>query len=583
MNQLPVGVEHATPDARRARGLACGLEPLLSLLERRIRHPLHGRRCHILERGVLRLDTSPERLTVERDDERRRAHVRPQQQPVRAVVYELEIRVGVVHRGVPPERVVADVEGVIRARSDVETRLVGRVEHGRRDLAHAAPEPRPQLAVDDHGRLEEALRGRAVARRAVERERRSGADQRPVDEVRDELDVVDPVRLPAVEGLVRGDPARDLQRLRVGGRPLRGGRLDGDARHPNRRREGRCEERADRLADVHRVARLVRHDGDRAARGLAPARVDRRAVDGVAEAREVRVGAVAADPQRASAALREVEQLRDPPARQPPACRAERQVDGSGDCGAGLDDGWLEIGCGQAGRTDVHRQRDRGAREGRKRPDDRRGGRRTRQLPASLPRHDDGLQPAQLHRRLVLPLIDRAREPCQLVLQRPVVHARRRRDVGPEDPHLDATEAAQRPEATAFPRRSGDRAVPVDLDAELLRPQAPGVPRRGERDRDVLQRLRARFEQRLSLGRGQSAHVHACDTDTGRELRLRSGEGQADEEPDCDEDGAERQGPQAQPALLPPPPPSRDRAVAGVARHGPNSTAGRASPRAGIA
>ena len=110
------------------------------------------------------------------------------------VVDELEIDVGVVDRRVAAERVVRDVERVVRARGDRKAGLVRGVEDGRRDLADTAAEPGLQLAVDDHGRLEEALRGRALAGRAVERERLAGRDELAVDEVRDELHVVDAVR-----------------------------------------------------------------------------------------------------------------------------------------------------------------------------------------------------------------------------------------------------------------------------------------------------------------------------------------------------------------------------------------------------
>ena len=136
-------------------------------------------------------------------------------------LHELEVDVRVVDRRVAAERVVRDVQRVVRARGDRQPGLVRRVEHGRRDLADAAAEAGLELAVDDHGRLEEALRGRPLAGRVVERERRARGDQLAVDQVRDELDVVDPVLDPAVDRLVRADDAGDPHRLRGGGRALR--------------------------------------------------------------------------------------------------------------------------------------------------------------------------------------------------------------------------------------------------------------------------------------------------------------------------------------------------------------------------
>src|SRR5581483_5397290 len=96
-------------------------------------------------------------------------------QPVARVVDELQVSVRVVDRRVTPLRVVADVQRMVRPLGDVEAGEEGGVEDRRRDLAHPATEPGLQLAVDDHRRLEEALRRVALARRLVERERLPGA------------------------------------------------------------------------------------------------------------------------------------------------------------------------------------------------------------------------------------------------------------------------------------------------------------------------------------------------------------------------------------------------------------------------
>jgi hypothetical protein len=98
-----------------------------------------------------------DRRPVQPDDERVRADERPQEQPVLGVVDELEVEVGIVDGRVAAERVVADVQSVVRPLRDVQPGLERRVEHGRRDPADAAGDPRPELAVDDHRGLLEAL------------------------------------------------------------------------------------------------------------------------------------------------------------------------------------------------------------------------------------------------------------------------------------------------------------------------------------------------------------------------------------------------------------------------------------------
>src|SRR5712691_5089869 len=76
----------------------------------------------------------------------------------------------------------------------------------------------------------------------------------PVDRVRDELDVVDPVRVPAVERLVARDEAGDAHRARLGGRSRRRLRLDAKVREASRRRDGCGEQRARGRVDVERPA-----------------------------------------------------------------------------------------------------------------------------------------------------------------------------------------------------------------------------------------------------------------------------------------------------------------------------------------
>ena len=99
------------------------------------------------------------------------------------VVLELEVDVRIVDGRVAALRVVADVEGVVRARQDRQPRLVRGVEHRRRDLADAAAEAGLELAVDDHGRFLESFCRRALARGLVEGEDRARSDHVVVDEV----------------------------------------------------------------------------------------------------------------------------------------------------------------------------------------------------------------------------------------------------------------------------------------------------------------------------------------------------------------------------------------------------------------
>src|SRR6185437_9552003 len=108
--------------------------------------------------------------------------------------------------------VVADVERVVRPSRDLQACLVCGIEDGRGNLADAAAEPGLQLAVDDHRRLEEALGGSALTGRLVEREGRAGGDEMAVDQSRDQLDVVNAVRIAAVDRLVAADKTADAQR-----------------------------------------------------------------------------------------------------------------------------------------------------------------------------------------------------------------------------------------------------------------------------------------------------------------------------------------------------------------------------------
>ena len=167
---------------------------------------------------------------------------------------------------------MADVERVVRALGDLEAGLERGVEDRRRDLADTAAEAGRQLAVDDHGRDEESFRGVPLSGRLVERELLVRGDQLVVDEMRDELDVVDPVRIAAEHRRVRArrrrgcaSPAQPPSRAS----PALVHRQDGDAQ-----RGPRVERRREHGPDAARRCRA----GGRASRG----RRHVRAVDGEA-------------------------------------------------------------------------------------------------------------------------------------------------------------------------------------------------------------------------------------------------------------------------------------------------------------
>ena len=184
------------------------------------------------------------------------------------VVRELEIGVGVVDRSVAALRVVADVEGVVRAGDDREPCLVGGVEDCGRDLADASAEPGLEFAVDDHGRFPEALVRGARSGRPVERECLTGCDQVLVDQVGHELHVVDAIRLPAVERLVARDEPLDVHRLRLGGRPVGVGPLNDQFGRAQRRLGDECGQQHGvcTAGNVEHVARTVGDHADAALR-----------------------------------------------------------------------------------------------------------------------------------------------------------------------------------------------------------------------------------------------------------------------------------------------------------------------------
>ena len=144
------------------------------------------------------------------------------------VVLELQIRPTPRHGCVPAERVVREVEVVVRPLEDRQAGLEGVVEEGRRRLTDAAADRRQNERADDLGSLEEAPFGGAGADDAVEREDLARLDHGAVDEVGHQVDVVDPVRgrLPHLRR-IRDELLADPEGLRLRGRQV--GRAAGPA------------------------------------------------------------------------------------------------------------------------------------------------------------------------------------------------------------------------------------------------------------------------------------------------------------------------------------------------------------------
>src|SRR5213078_1154922 len=111
-----------------------------------------------------------------------------------------------------------------------------------------------------------ALRGGARAGRAVERERRAGCDQLSVEQTRDELDVVDPVRVTAVDRLVAADRPVDPERSRLARRAARLDRPDYDAGAPRVVRERGGEQAGGCARRVEYPSLSRRNDPDGASR-----------------------------------------------------------------------------------------------------------------------------------------------------------------------------------------------------------------------------------------------------------------------------------------------------------------------------
>ena len=171
--------------------------------------------------------------SVEREGEGRVGVRGLDQDAVLQVVPELQIRAAPRHGRVAAERIVREVEVVVRALENRQAGLERVVEERGRRLADAAADRREDERADDFGSFEEAPLGGARADDAVEREDLARLDHGAVDEVGHQVDVVDPVRgRHAHLRRVRDELLADPEGFRLGGRQIRrarGERQLGDA------------------------------------------------------------------------------------------------------------------------------------------------------------------------------------------------------------------------------------------------------------------------------------------------------------------------------------------------------------------
>ena len=187
-------------------------------------------------------------------------------------------------------------------------------------------------------------------------------------------------------------------------------------------------------------------------------------------------------------------------------------------------DGGREVGGARLRRVDADGQRDAAALEARERVHHRVAGRLLVEHLAGARGQHDGPQATEDDRGVGVRAVDLLRDACELEGERPLEHARRRRDVRAEDTHAEPAEAAQRADAAALVERELHGRVPVRLHAEVDRAQRPLVPGGGEGHGHLGERAGAALELRASLAGSQAADVDAVDLDAGGDLARRAGE-----------------------------------------------------------
>ena len=316
-----------------------------------------------------------------------------------------------------------------------------------------------------------------------------------VDEVGDELDVVNTVRVAAVERLVARDERADLHRLRLLRRASRVHRRGDEFPRAQRGigHEHGVEQHPRAPRDVERVAGAVGHDGY-AVGGDRPGRISRRPVDVLRELGEPRVGRCAADPEVAAPVGGQLEERCDPPRRDREGRAGKLEAHRRRDRRLDLRLYDRQILRRPPRRVQPHRQLDGMPLQARQRAHDRGGRSLAIEHAAGASGQDDRLQAVQDDRGFAVPHVDGARDLAEDVSQPADVDRRRRRNVGAEDFEVEALEAAERREARTLPPHGVHGGAPVGADSELICAQPPGAGADAERNRHVLHAPPVRLE-----------------------------------------------------------------------------------------
>jgi hypothetical protein len=286
---------------------------------------------------------------------------------------------------------------------------------------------------------------------------------------------------------------------------------------PAPRRDGGSEQPVRRPAHVQDAAVDGGLDPDAAAVD-EELRVLRLRRDRLAELLEVVRRRRPADRELGRAVRRELEQLREPPARDAVHRAAERQPDGAREHPPRLRERRRQIAARHLRLIDAELQADAvPAVERRERGEDRRGGAAAIEHPADLAGDELRLQAVQDEGGVDVRTVDGLGDGGDPCLQRRPVERRLRRHVRAEDAQLEPAEAAHREEAVAFPKRVRDCAVPVPLQPDLPAAEGERPVADGEYDRSLLDLATALLEQRRRDGRSHAADVDVRDPDARRQ------------------------------------------------------------------
>ena len=263
----------------------------------------------------------------------------------------------------------------------------------------------------------------------------------------------------------------------------------------------------------------------------------------------------------------EVEQAGEPPARKLPAGLIQRERHGRRERRARLRRDGLQRGRGHLRALDSNGKRNGQSLEARERRDDRRGGGFAVELATGPTGHDLRVQAPEPKSRVAVILADLARELADHEIECGLVDLSRRVDVRAEDPHADPAQPAERAEALSLAARRLDARAPVDLHAELARPDLPRAPCGAELDRHVAKPVGAALEAAARVVGVQTADGHAGDPRAGGQLGRRACEGEAEEGADADEHCRNEQRPLPDEAAPRAPSPRPQGTVGGTRAH----------------